>query len=707
MLGLFLAFLNGNPLTQAHTNTVALDDWTIECIDCPRYFDNLSNRSAVLDSNDLPHVAYGGDHLYYGYLDVGGEWHSEVVDASPRVGFGAALALDSNEHPHILYYDSTNNAFKYASHDGLDWQIEPFPAGSLADPHISVAMDSNDKLHVSFYGDVAGDLIYGMRVGSGWYFEAVDSDENVGKFSSIALDGNDLPHISYRDGTNSQLKYASFNGADWTVQPLTGDGYDTDIAIDQDGYAHIVYHSNNVLMYQFQDTAGWHMEVVDETGFGDLPGTIGRFNSIGLDHEGEPHVSYSSYWSPISPYPYIYSPALAYAHRSSDGWEVEELQSWYVINSTILIHASGKPSFVYKAVEDLAYKSKTDLGWEDFVLDKSEFVGLSSSLDMVFLDQPHISYHDSEGFRVKYAQRNPSGWFVLTIDSAGWKASNRTRLSLSPKGDPHILYAQYGRLGDGLRYAFSIDGAWSHEQIWSISWDTWTNPGAIAFDLVVDLEGHPHAVDRAWLNNKGWIYLYKNEYWTPPETITNSIPYPGQASIAISSSGEIHVALSGDNLLHSVQETSGWFIETIDTGSFNSPSLDIDANGFPRISYYDATNGDLKYAKFNGNTWEVETIDTVGDVGSYSSLGIDFQDRGHIAYYDATNGDLKYAYYNGSEWEISTLVSEGDVGSHCSLVLDPFGNPYISYHDAGLGDLMIIYKPHGTLHQLILPMISR
>ena len=64
---------------------------------------------------------------------------------------------------------------------------------------------------------------------------------------------------------------------------------------------------------------------------------------------------------------------------------------------------------------------------------------------------------------------------------------------------------------------------------------------------------------------------------------------------------------------------------------------------------------------------------------------------------------MKYAHHNGSYWEIYRLVTEGDVGSHSSLTLDPFGNPYISFHDADLGDLKIIYKPHGTIYQIIIP----
>ena len=40
----------------------------------------------------------------------------------------------------------------------------------------------------------------------------------------------------------------------------------------------------------------------------------------------------------------------------------------------------------------------------------------------------------------------------------------------------------------------------------------------------------------------------------------------------------------------------------------------------PHISYYDSTNGDLKYAAKSGGSWTLETVDAPGDVGRYTSL---------------------------------------------------------------------------------------
>ena len=73
----------------AVTSTVAAiaanpPGWTIECVDCPKYFETLTDRSLRLDSAGHPAIAYGGDHLYYAWND-GSTWHLTTVDNSPRV----------------------------------------------------------------------------------------------------------------------------------------------------------------------------------------------------------------------------------------------------------------------------------------------------------------------------------------------------------------------------------------------------------------------------------------------------------------------------------------------------------------------------------------------------------------------------------------------------------------------------------------------
>ena len=62
------------------------------------------------------------------------------------------------------------------------------------------------------------------------------------------------------------------------------------------------------------------------------------------------------------------------------------------------------------------------------------------------------------------------------------------------------------------------------------------------------------------------------------------------------------------------------------------------------ISYYDYTNTNLKYAYYDGSSWHIETVDSYGDVGMFtSSIALDSNDHPHISYYDVSWGNLKYA----------------------------------------------------------------
>lgn len=103
--------------------------WQVEPVDLAKSFSLMSTRSLALDGADHPHIAYGGNGLYYAYHD-GSNWNLETVDRTPGLGQYAAIGVDAAGHPHLSYYDEVNSDLRYAYHDGTDWQVVVVDTGA-------------------------------------------------------------------------------------------------------------------------------------------------------------------------------------------------------------------------------------------------------------------------------------------------------------------------------------------------------------------------------------------------------------------------------------------------------------------------------------------------------------------------------------------------------------------------------------------------
>jgi outer membrane protein assembly factor BamB len=132
-----------------------------------------------------------------------------------------------------------------------------------------------------------------------------------------------------------------------------------------------------------------------------------------------------------------------------------------------------------------------------------------------------------------------------------------------------------------------------------------------------------------------------------------------------------------------------WNIQTVDSAGDvgKYASLAFDPQGYPAISYYDDSNDDLKFAWWSGSAWGIQTVDSQGDVGKYTSLAFDLWGNSAISYDDENNKDLKFARWTGTSWDIQTVDNEGNVGWYTSLAFDPQGNPGISYYSHTSADL--------------------
>jgi len=304
-----------------------------------------------------------------------------------------------------------------------------------------------------------------------------------------------------------------------------------------------------------------------------------------------------------------------------------------------------------------------------------EDVGSYISLTMNPLSQlPYVSYYDSYNQDLVYAHLMPHGggncgtdnnWYCDSIDTGG-----------------------------NVGTATSID-------IWSDNIDTYR----------VGISYHD-------VTNRSLKYIS----WTctgPTCTIKNDVTIDDPATIYVSmgnatsmkfaANGNPVIAYYRSNLLADdalmLAEYVGssgncgeggaagkWDCTVIDAGEGvgRYVSLDIPAEGMPVIAYYDAGNGDLKYAQYWGivdpdcygdNGYFCQALDTSGDVGLFPSVTaqrqIDDQPF-RIAYFDNTNHRLKYYDPDfGTVWVDNMGISINPMG--ISMDVGANGYPYIAY----------------------------
>ncbi len=111
----------------------------------------------------------------------------------------------------------------------------------------------------------------------------------------------------------------------------------------------------------------------------------------------------------------------------------------------------------------------------------------------------------------------------------------------------------------------------------------------------------------------------------------------------------------------------------------------------PCISFYDRTNGDLKFTCLKNRKWVVDTVDSAGDVGLYSSLAFNRFSTPYISYFSSSEQKLKLATRNGNQWTTEVVDFGEGVGLFTSLAIRWDGTVFISYYDQERGYIKMAY----------------
>ena len=583
------------------------------------------------------------------------------------VGKYSSIAIDWANGVHISYYDQVRGSLKYAYWNGVSWLVEEIDRES--DPSdvgvwSSIATDSRfpPRPHIAYMSEKYDDLKYAIKKSTGWEKDPVDGNtspyDEVGVFASIAVDSNDRPHISYYDFTHKSLKYArlNLNTGLWQITTLDNNGNTglwSSIAINSDDDISISYYnkSNGNLKLAKNSGGGWSTSTIYDDD------DVGMFSSIAYDKFDRQGISFFN----------ATTGTLEFTYHDGSNWNrsyIERIAD-VGLSTSLALDSLGAPYMSYfdDTVDRLKYAQSFGFTWYTTVVTDTQ-AGTFSSIKIGLDGNPRIAYYDMDDGDLEYAVLQASVWMTQTIDRTE-DVGQYVSLAIDSSGYSHISY--YNATDRNLNYAY-----WD---VFSSSWVTQTintkdNVGRYT-SIALDSNNRPF-ISYFDTHNNDLKVIYKSPINTWVDDIVDdnvSIIPPEKpwaeayTSIALDSGNNPHVSYFDDTFDQlkyargvnvggavSWQEV-GTIVDglTTQSGRFNSIAINKAINQ-PSISYYDDTYHELRFAERSCAgpcNWAVQTVDTAGVVGLWTSLAYTYNNLPVISYYDSSNGALKIAFYPG------------------------------------------------------------
>lgn len=379
----------------------------------------------------------------------------------------------------------------------------------------------------------------------------------------------------------------------------------------------------------------------------------------------------------------------------------------YWQNASEYLTAASTDSAGNAGVQQTALVTK----WHVETVDRSLGYGVSPSLAFDAGDIPHIAYDNytmampfSEG-SIKYASRGSTGWKKIRLGPGSVPS-----LQLDGNGNPRVSFFRSGGASPagmeesaengqyaGLFYGWKDSGGFHSEYV--------TQASGISFPFRSSLDltgtGKPRiAFTGPWESVFPVLkYAWKDPAWDIDRFGDPAYQQVGDCSLSLDNAGRPGIAYTyiaggsgapasgaGDGVAagpldagvkYAWVDGSGRHEDTAVSGIMIGQYLSLarDANGRPRIVYYDGTSGYVMYAWKDGSGWRTKRVAPATYVTC--SIAVDGKGSPHIAYIDMKSGLVRYATLKNGAWESETI--DRNAMSFISLALNSRGTPAVSY----------------------------
>lgn len=302
------------------------------------------------------------------------------------------------------------------------------------------------------------------------------------------------------------------------------------------------------------------------------------------------------------------------------------------------------------------------------IVDEEGDTGLYPSLIIEADGSQHIAYYDHSEGDLRYATRSNGSWDFETVDSGG-DTGLTPSLVLDAEGNPWISY--YDRTNWQVKLAHKSDGEWRIETVD----DSLVPPVEEKLEdryntsMVLDAKGNPWIayVDYMWT-----LHVARREggRWHL-EVVDKPNSVDWRCSMALDMNGLPGISYydSEARALKLARWKEGaWYIEMLEPNKVGKySSLVFDSRNYPQIAYFDEELDDLRYIGWNGYSLFPTKVDYEGGVGLFTSIALNSHDKPYVTYYDFSNGWLKFSYKVREYWSLTLADRSADVGRYSSI----------------------------------------
>lgn len=300
-------------------------------------------------------------------------------------------------------------------------------------------------------------------------------------------------------------------------------------------------------------------------------------------------------------------------------------------------------------------------------------------------------------------------WTYDLVDHSG--TAQFTSLKIDKSGNAHLAYVTEDA-NDTLKYAF-----WDHL---AKRWFVMTVAEHASFAaMVLDSKQHPHISFADVGTVPGCRLRYA--YWDGAAWKVQAIPLNADTiayytSIALDKSDNPTISFyeydgprgSSFRVRMRVVSWNGqyWQVRTVDgrnqSGKFNALAIDSENHVHLAYANVNALTAGMRYGYWDGNSWHVEMIEgleqNTGYVGYSTNIVVDKDGNPHLTYSNYSNPAVKYAVRKNGVWTTQVIDRITAVGypDRNSITMDDQGRVYIGYYDAGVGTLKIAHQDGRT-----------